>query len=277
MRTLLIYILCLTFGSFTQAEEKRRVVTVSAQSEFRVAPDEAIIAFSVSTKNDKLLAAKVENDSLTTAIVKAVKAQSITAEEFKVTDLDMGPRYERSSQILLDYSVTRSFEIRTKDFAKIDRIIGGIVDAGGDSISISQLKLQVRDQRKHQVEARRLAVEFAREKATHLAELNQMKLGNAITITEEVEYNNDAGGFGGFGGGLSAVDPSPDSHIATVPKSSTPKTRSLVSLVSLQKAPAAPEAKLKEVQAANQDVLLSPGQISLNATVKIEFELLPKE
>lgn len=64
------------------------------------------------------------------------------------------------------------------------------------TVASGELKLQVRDQRKHQVEARRLAVEYARDKAVHLAELNQMKLGAAVSITEDVEYNGDATGFG---------------------------------------------------------------------------------
>jgi uncharacterized protein YggE len=272
---MLTFALLVMIATTTHGQEKRHVVTVSAQSEFRIAPDEAIISFSVSTLDKKLLSAKAENDGHTSAIVTAVKAQSVVADDFKVTDLKIGPSYDERSRAFLGYSVRRSFEVRTKDFSIIDGLIGGIVEAAGDSVSIRQLHFQVRDQRRHQVEARRLAVEYAREKASHLAELNHMKLGNAISISEDVEYNLDAGGFGGFGGGgFSGVQPPADSLVA-VPELPVPNTQARVRFASQQKEAVAANVAEKE-PAANRDVLLSAGQVSLNATVKIEFELLPK-
>jgi len=59
--------------------------------------------------------------------------------------------------------------------------------------------------REHQVEARRLAVAYAKEKAGHLAELNDLALGKAITIEEDVEGDNHTmGSGGGMGGGMVA-------------------------------------------------------------------------
>jgi uncharacterized protein len=276
MQTTSAVALCLLIATVANGDQQPRVVAVSAQSEIRVTPDEAIIAFSVSTQDKALPTAKAYNDSLTTEIVKAVKSLAVAAEDFKVTNLDIGPRRERG--VFVGYGVDRSFEIKTADFSKIDRIIGSLVDAGGDNVSIQQLKLQVRDQRKHQVEARRLAVEYAREKAGHLAELNQMKLGSAISITEDVEYNGNATGLGGFGmgGSMTRVERPSQSHIAALPKTPASKDWPQVFLVSTQKKPAAPVAGKKEGNAAEEKMLLSPGQVSLNAVVKMEFELLPK-
>jgi uncharacterized protein len=276
MRTMLAVTLCLLITTAANAEQQLRTITVSAQSEIRVTPDEAIIAFSVSTQDKALLTAKADNDSLTTEIVKAVKSLPVAAEDFKVTNLDIGPRRERS--VLVGYGVTRSFEIRTADFSKIDLIIGGLVEAGGDSVSISQLKLQVRDQRKHQVEARRLAVEYARDKAVDLAELNQMKLGTAISITEDVEYNGNATGYGGagMGGVMSRVERPSQSRIGALPQTPASRSGLQVVLVSTPKEAAAPTVGKKEGHAVEDTMLLSPGQVSLNAVVKIEFELLPK-
>lgn len=276
MQTTSAVALCLLIATGANGDQQARVVTVSAQSEIRVTPDEAIIAFSVSTQDKSLPTAKADTDSLTTDIVKVVKSLTVATDDFKVTDLDIGPRREHG--VFVGYGVDRSFEIKTSDFSKIDRIIGSLVDAGGDNLSIHQLKLQVRDQRKHQVEARRLAVEYAREKAVHLAELNQMKLGSAISITEDVEYNGNATGFGGFGmgGGMTRIEPPSQSRTAALPQSPASTRVPQVMLVSTQKEPAAPVAGKKEGKAAEDTVLLSPGQVSLNAVVKIEFELLPK-
>lgn len=274
MRTTLAVTLCLLITTAANAEQQLRTITVSAQSEIRVTPDEAIIAFSVSTQDKALLTAKADNDSLTTEIVKAVKSLAVAAEDFKVTNLDIGPRWERS--VLVGYGVDRAFEIRTTDFAKIDRIIGGLVEAGGDRLSISELRLQVRDQRKHQVEARRLAVEYARDKAVHLAELNQVKLGAAISITEDVEYNGEGAGFGGagMGGSMTSADRPSQSRVAALQELPTSKLDQQILFVSTQEKPAT--VGEKEGPAVEEAMLLSPGQVSLNAVVKIEYELLPK-
>ncbi len=266
-----------------RCEERVRVVTVSAQSEFRVSPDEAIIAFSVETHDRQLPVAKTENDAITEDIFDVVQEQQISADSFRVTALQIGPRYDRNRQPV-GYGVTRSFEIRTADFALVDRLISGIVEAGGDEITIDELRLQLRDQREHQVEARRLAVEYARAKAVHLAELNQMVIGNAISITEDVEYNDDAGGFGG---GLAsadrdavvprAVQGAGERGLARGGESAIRSAPGAVRSVSLRfdESPAAIERR-PQAQGEKRHLLLSPGQISLNATVRIEFELLPQ-
>jgi hypothetical protein len=60
-----------------------------------------------------------------------------------------------------------------------------------------------------------------------------------------------------------------------VPELPVPNTQARVRFASQQKEAVAANVAEKE-PAANRDVLLSAGQVSLNATVKIEFELLPK-
>lgn len=258
------------------AEEGRRELTVSAKSELRVTPDEAVLEFQIESKDNKSLpVAKKANDALAVAVVKVVKAQAIPAEDFRVTNVTLGPEYSQHHN-LLGYQVVRDFQIRTKDFGKIDGLVSALVDACGDSLLISELHLQVRDQRKHQTEARRLAVEYAREKASHLAALNGMKLGDAVTITEDVEYNHNAGGFGGFGGGGFGIsveaEPRPGAEQADRAAAAPPSIPLKIRLVSAVK-DEAPPAKTPEI--ADKDVLLSPGQVSLNAEVKIKFELLP--
>lgn len=277
MRTILTPGLCAALLSVAGAAEKPRTITVSAQSEVRVAPDEAIIAFSVSTLDMSMLTAKRENDALTTVIFKAVRDGGVAADHFKVTNLDIGPRYEGTfgARRFLGYGVTRSFELRTDDFSKIDPIIAELVEAGGEKITINRLRLQVRDQRAHQVEARRLAVEYAREKASHLAELNGMRLGSAITIKEGVEYNDDAGGFGGgFGGAISAADASRP-HVATAPEPAPSPGHPSLYFVSAEEETPDADAQPENNPVEGRDVLLSAGQVSLNAVVTIEFELLP--
>ena len=276
MRTTSAATLCLLITAIANGEQQTRSVTVTGQSEMRVTPDEAIVAFSVFTQDKALLTAKLDNDLLTTRVVMALKPFAVLAEDFKVTDVDVGPRQEQG--LFVGYGVTRAFEIRTAEFSKIDLIIGGLVEAGGDAISINRLKLQVRDQGKQQMEARRLAIECAREKAAQLAELNQMKLGAAISITEDVERRGSPTGLrdAGMGGSLTGLDRPALSPVAALPHSPVVRPRPRVLTLDEPKRPTPPPVRTKEEQDAAEKVLLSPGQVSVNAVMRIEFELLPK-
>ncbi len=273
---------CVLATAAAHGEDSRRTITVSAQSEIRVAPDEAVIDFAVSTDDKEVLIAKGANDRITSAIGVALRIAKINSEQFKVTRMSISPLFDRS-RTFIGYQVHRSFEVRTSDFERVDEIIAGIVKAGENEIRISDLHFQVRDQRKHQVEARRLAVEYARQKAQQLADLNGMKLGDAIEISEGVEYNEDGGGFGGFGGGgLGAIRNKQPLQIAQRDGRLLPIRNAMsmdphfVASLSTQgsgnerskKQPAPEERQARE--------LSSPGLVSLNAQVTLKIELIPK-
>ena len=68
--------------------------------------------------------------------------------------------------------------------------------------TVSGILFRTTKHREHQFEAHQLAVAYAREKAGHLAELNGLALGKAITIEEEVEGDIHTRGFGGGMGGM---------------------------------------------------------------------------
>ncbi|MDB5335161.1 MAG: hypothetical protein JWN70_780 [Planctomycetaceae bacterium] len=276
MRTMALIMICALMATATLAADAARTVTVSAQSEFRVAPDEAIIIFSIETGDDKLLLAKGANDSRTLALKNTIKALPRPVDDFKVTSLTVRDRRDENGTLIEGSTVTRSFEIRTTDFTQIDQIIGDIADAVGDNLRIGDLRLQVRDQRKAQFESRRIAVEIAKEKASHLAELNQMKIGRAITIREGVEYNPYAGAMGGMALSANAI---PDGeYVGPIAQRLHPQSRvQNIHVIRQQTKSAKEKVSTPDPKATEKENLLLPGLVILNSTVTIEFEMLPKE
>jgi uncharacterized protein YggE len=115
--------------------------------------------------------------------------------------------------------------------------------------------------REMQVDARRKAVEYAKEKASHLAQLNASKLGKALKIEENVEAKRETTGYGMAMGGMSAS--------ASL---RTPKLWTDVHLTAdvpniAGDAPAATDG-------ANKGPVLAPGVIVIDATVTITFEMV---
>ncbi len=200
MKPLIIALLC-SVCSLASAQMTRSI-KVTAKSEIVVDPDEVVLGLEIRTSNKDLLVAKRDNDKITAAVLALVPKHSIPAENVEVARLDVSPYYGdyRNRQMKpVAYLFSRSIQIRLTEFTKIEPLLDEAFDAGLSGVS--GLHFRVSNQRQHQFDARRLAVNYAREKAEHLTELTGMKLGLPIRIEEGVEHNPDAGGFGGFGGG----------------------------------------------------------------------------
>jgi uncharacterized protein YggE len=263
------------------ADGPARSVTVSAQSEVKVVPDEVLITFTVANTQGMLLDAKALNDATTQAVLDLAADLLVPVKDIAIVDMDVSPVKNRAGE-LVGYSFERSMELRSQDFGKIEPLLSGLIKAGVDRIE--GLEFRTSDQRKFQVEARRLAVEYAREKATHLAELNGLQIGDAVSIQEDVEYNWNAGtgfGMGGMGGSMTeASQPNEPARTASRPKTADvlaawgPASWLAVAAPAVQNPAEKPAATQMRDNKANK--LLAPGQISLNATVTIEFELLKK-
>lgn len=261
----------------SMAAEPSRTVNVSARSEVIVDADEVLLGFNVSTKDKDVLTAKARNDVLTRSVIDNVKNLDIQKEYLRMEDFDVSPSHDIHGAFN-GYDVQRRFECRIHDFAQVEPLVAELVRIGVDRIN--RLKFQVKDQRVPHKEARRLAFEYAKEKASHWAELSELKLGKVISVREDVQFNHDAGGaFGGFGGGGLTKAADPKTPIAQNPSSdSTPTNRrpdtqdALFRLVALQ------QKKEPAVEAGKdaKTALLAPGQMRLNATVTVEFELIDK-
>ena len=90
-----------------------------------------------------------------------------------------------------------------------------------------------------------------------------MKLGQPISISESIEYSDGSNeNFSGFGGGFSFRTP-------TV-------TQAQVFCVFSPQTSLVQNPEKEELSDEEEDLLLSPGQVSLNASVDVTFELVPQ-
>ena len=155
------------------------------------------------------------------------------------------------------YEVIRSFQLRTGAFKEVEPAIAVILEIAGNEVEIDELNFRVKDQRQHQIRARELAMQYAREKRSICA-LNEMKLGQPISISESIEYSDGSNeNFSGFGGGFSFRTP-------TV-------TQDQVFCVFSPQTSLVQNPEKEELSDEEEDLLLSPGQVSLNASVDVTF------
>jgi uncharacterized protein len=182
-----------------------RTISISGSAEQRIAPDRATLNFKVTTRNRKPSQAQLENETLSAAVIAAIKAAGGEAKEINPGGLDISeevkeeqnpevPILERSSTIAVTYVVVSSeITVVTGNLQNVGRMIRGAFDGGATtgSVQFSSTKM-----RKLSDDARAAAMKAAVEKAEALVEIAGAKRGEVININLD-DYRYDQYRFGG--------------------------------------------------------------------------------
>jgi len=231
----ILYVLPATMAS-AQPTPPQRTISVSGNAEIRVAPDEVLLTVGVETNAMAIEAARSTNDTRVKAIVQAAREQGVPADRVKSEFLNIDPRYE--SRQFLGFYARRSLTITLRDIAKFEPLLSAVLSAGANYVH--GIDFRTTRLREHRDEARRLALVAAREKAAAMAAAMNATLGDPISIHEGSSgwWSPYASWWGSRGGMMSQ----------------------------------------NVVQSGgggggSSDDALVPGQISVNASVNVTFEL----
>jgi uncharacterized protein YggE len=236
------------------AAEPLRKVTVSAKAEIDIVPNEVLIRLVVETQKNDLLEAKAENDRITRAVLALGPQHGVPDEQFTLTNLEMQPVLEKSrggKYVLVGYAVRRSIEVSVRDFAKLEPVLSDAVKAG--VTRVNSLLFRSRRPREEQARVRCLAVQFAKEKAEQLAELNGLALGAPLSIEADTDDNDQVWGMAGMAAANSPPGP-PRFQLVAQKTNGEPAPKSNVT----------------------PDGLLAPGTITIEARVTITFEMVER-
>lgn len=172
------------------AQEKRteRSVTVSATASVPAEPDIAHIATGVVSEAATAREALQRNSAAMKKVIDGLKEAGVDAKDIQTVNFSVEPRYQqgkdgRAPQIN-GYRVSNQVRITARDLAKLGELLDKVVDlganqAGGISFEVSKAET-LKD------EARRQAVANARRRAELFAQAAGARIGEVITIAEDV-------------------------------------------------------------------------------------------
>jgi uncharacterized protein YggE len=174
---------------FYQQMSGGATVTVTGNSETKVAPDQAVISLLIQTKDVSADAAKNENskisDDVTTALIKAgIEMKNIETENYNIY-----PEYNwtNGGQDITGYTVSNSMKITTDDFKNVGKIIDASVDNGA---TISYINFELSNAKSNEYKASILAnaTADANNKASAIAAGLGKRVGKIVSITI-ADYN----------------------------------------------------------------------------------------
>jgi uncharacterized protein YggE len=163
-------------------------LTVQGQGQVRVAPDHADLTVEVITKGRSLEAATSahrDRASRATNALRDMKKDGINIEQssfhLNETRPPQGPG-SPPGRGEPEYQAVTSYELRLTQLDKVDAVITAI--ASGGLFEVRGIRFGIEERNPGMNEARRNAVEDARNRATAYAQAAGVQLGDIIRITD---------------------------------------------------------------------------------------------
>lgn len=188
----LLFALPLTALPAAAAEPSARepVISVAGEGRSTMAPDMAVLTFSVMKQAKEAREALDQNNKAMSDVLAALKKGGIAERDLQTSGFSVQPQYrypqnndgEQKPPELIGYQVSNSLTVRVRDLSKLGEIIDQSVTLGvnqGGDIQFTNDKPDAAIEA-----ARKDAVADAIKKARTLAEAAGVKLGNVIEINE---------------------------------------------------------------------------------------------
>jgi uncharacterized protein YggE len=165
-----------------------RTMSVNGSAQVSLTPDIAHINIGVHSENPDAATAVAQNNAQAQAIVAAIQAQAVDSKDILTTNFSIYPQDDYSPEgqkVGTRFVVDNTVYVTLRDLKKIGDVIGSAVGAGANSIN--GISFDVADKTPMLAEARKAAVDNARQQAEELATAAGVTLGEVQSLSF---YNN---------------------------------------------------------------------------------------
>ncbi|MCC7355495.1 MAG: SIMPL domain-containing protein [Anaerolineae bacterium] len=176
------------------AAEPLRSITVIGEGKVSAKPDQAQIHLGVETIASTVQEASKENNEKMTAILAALKKLGIADKDIQTSNfsiyLERMPEREvlpstgKATGEVNRYRVSNQMRVIVRDLNNVSTVIDQVVEAGANNVW--GVNFTIGDPKALQSQARAAAVADAKAKAQELAKLNDVKVGQVISVSEVV-------------------------------------------------------------------------------------------
>ncbi|HEY2344387.1 MAG TPA: SIMPL domain-containing protein [Xanthomonadaceae bacterium] len=164
------------------------LLQVSAHGESHRKPDVATIQAGVVTRNVDASVAMRENAQRMSAVVAALKQAGVVERDIQTSSIGLQPQYTESSKQpprISGYEARNSVTLRLRDMGRIGDVLAALVRLGANQIEGPSFAVDKPDEALD--EARRAAVQQARDRAQLYADAAGLKVRRIVSISESGE------------------------------------------------------------------------------------------
>lgn len=169
------------------SQEAPHSVSMSGVGKVTVVPDQLAFTVSVTVKRTDVETAFDDSSRIRSRVLAALKEYGVERGDVQTTGLSIDPDYQYFSYQppqITGYRVTQRDRVTITDLKQAGKAISAAVHAGGDSIRVGSIALQVGDREGALQQARKDAVAQAKEKAELYADETGQSLGDVLSLRE---------------------------------------------------------------------------------------------
>lgn len=167
-------------------------LSVTGEGKVDIVPNTATVDVGVRVNKAATVdAAQSQINETNNAIIAAMQTLGIEKQNIKTSNYSIYPSYDYSSgqDQLVGYDGNVTLSIKSKNADLVSQVIAAATEAGANEIQ--NTRFEVEDPASYRAEARKKAIENAREEAQKLADDLGIKLGKVVNIVEHTSSGND--------------------------------------------------------------------------------------
>lgn len=188
--------------------EMPRTITVVGEGRVRIQPDIAQINIGIEVVGETVKEASGQGAETMTAVMNALKEGGVEEKDMQTSGYSVWVERPYGSEgPIMDqapiYHVNNTVNVTIRDLDTVGTILDAAIEAGANNIY--GVTFSIADPKPLQTEAREKAVADALAKAEELAGLNQVQLGEVVSVSEVI-----GGGPSGYYPGFARVPVAPE-------------------------------------------------------------------
>lgn len=159
------------------------VISVNGEGIIVAKPDVAYVSIGYDAKNKDALVAQNEAKTKMAAIIKLIKAEGIKDGDIKTTNVSLYKTSDYVKEVKYDYYMaSNTVEVTVRDIDSVGKLIDVAVKGGSNQLG--SVRFAVENTDKYQMEALKLAIKNANNKANAMADAIGVKIGKPSRVAE---------------------------------------------------------------------------------------------
>lgn len=176
-----------------QNTDVNRTITVVGEGRITAQPDIAQITIGVEAFSPEVQSAAQEVETTMTKLIETLTAQGVAEKDIQTSNYSVytdqfGGRELGGSEV--NYRFNNNVTVTVRDLDNVETILAAVIEAGANNIY--GVNFSVEDPAELRKQARAEAVKVAQDKAAELATLNDVTIGDVVSVSEVVD---SAGAF----------------------------------------------------------------------------------
>ncbi len=163
-------------------------IWVNGRGEVQAVPDIATLNLGVQAQAVTVAEAQAQAQQAMEKVMAALKSLGVADKDIQTTGYSIWQqtRWDQDKQVevVTGYQVSNTIRAKVRDVEAAGAVLDAAVTAGGDYIRVNGIQFEVDDPSEYLDQARAKAIADAKAKASQLASLTNVKLGNPIYVTE---------------------------------------------------------------------------------------------